>query len=487
MNTKIKIISSIDNYTIGLLVITLLGIILRIVGILNFPISFEESHSLLVSQIDSIFLIIKTAPSEGYPPFFFLIWHFFQRFSTDLFFLRLPSLIFGALSILSIAYVGKKLFNPAVGLISALLVSLSPSLIYHSSIGRMYSLGVLEFVWIIFAFIRFTSGKSSIFLFALLMLLGLYTHFFFIPLFFMLNLYIIFAKRGRKILLQFLAADLLIFFLFFPIILTSELLVAVPANTIIKLPAFYASGAITPDLFNPFKLYSATLFNPIKLIIMASYFLFVLILIWGSFVFRKNNKIQLFSFIYILTPILLLIFSFNFYRIANIRPYILFSPLFFFIAATLLSSLQKKMRIILLVLIISLPGLFLFTYFLTDFESKNTLKSIYSNFGKDDFVIYNDPTTFLPTRILKTPGNHVLMYPGHLKVDSLNLLGIQLGNLSSIKETVPDQKVWYVKLQTNWVPYDDFANKLESMLEKRYLESTRLTYDGIQLILFQPR
>lgn len=489
MNTKIT--RSIDNYTIGLLVITLFGILLRLIGILSFPVSFEESHSLLVSQIDSIFLIIKTAPAEGFPPLSFLIWRLWQIFSRDLLFLRLPSLIFGTLAILSLAHVGKKLFSPAVGLICALLVAVSPSLIYHSSIGRMYSLGVLEFVWIIFIFIGFISGKSSLFLFALLMLLGLYTHFFFIPLFFMLNLYLIFfAKRGRKILLQFLAADLAIVLLFSPIIyqaLTSGLTFAVPANTTIKLPIFYASAAITPDLFNPTKLYSANLFNPIKLTVMASYLLFVAILIWGSVVLRKNNQIRLLSFIYITTPILLLIFSYNIYRIANIRSYILFSPLFFLIAATLLASLQKKIRIILLIVIISLPGLFLFTYFLTDFESKNTLKSIYSNFGKDDLVIYNDPNIFLPTRILKTPGNHVLMYSGHLKEDSLNRLGIQLGNPSSLKAQVPHQKVWYAKLQTNWPPFDKAANKLESMLEERHLASTRLIYDDIQLILYKPK
>ena len=73
---------------------------------------------------------------------YFLILKFWLLFGDSESWLRLPSVIFGVISVFLVYLLGAKLFDKTTGLIAALLLTLSPLAIFHSQEVRMYMLSV---------------------------------------------------------------------------------------------------------------------------------------------------------------------------------------------------------------------------------------------------------------------------------------------------------------------------------------------------------
>ena len=87
-------------------------------------------------------------------PFTFLVAVSFKLFGINEFSARLPSAIFGTLSILLVFFVGKGLFNERVGLIAALFLTFLPWEIGWSRVCRMYTMFQFLFLWGIYVFYK---------------------------------------------------------------------------------------------------------------------------------------------------------------------------------------------------------------------------------------------------------------------------------------------------------------------------------------------
>lgn len=96
--------------------------------------------------IDEFLSIHKNETGANLPPgnlerpFYFLILYAWMQLSTSITWLRGLSVIFGLLSIFLIYLLGRKLAGEKIGLISALLLTLSPLFINHAQEVRMYTL-----------------------------------------------------------------------------------------------------------------------------------------------------------------------------------------------------------------------------------------------------------------------------------------------------------------------------------------------------------
>lgn len=78
---------------------------------------------------------------EPHPPaYYFLMFGWTKLFGTTVFALRLPSVIFGLLSVFLIFRIGCKLFNDRIGLIAAILLAFNGHQIYWSQTARMYAM-----------------------------------------------------------------------------------------------------------------------------------------------------------------------------------------------------------------------------------------------------------------------------------------------------------------------------------------------------------
>ncbi len=133
-------------------------------------------------------------------PLYWIILHFWAKlFGFSEFSLRFPSLLFSFFSVILAFLLGKELFNKTVGFIATIFMGLSPFHLWYSQEARDYSMVLffgLSSSYFLFKALKEDRTKLWLF-FVLISLLGMYTNYFYIFLFFAQFLYLIFFKRLR--------------------------------------------------------------------------------------------------------------------------------------------------------------------------------------------------------------------------------------------------------------------------------------------------
>lgn len=165
---------------LSLFFIVLLGFTLRIYDLSHKSMWGDEILSVRVYSGNSIPEVIRVSSLRVHPPLYFIILHFFLYFGDSEFVARLPSVIFGVLSILLIYKVGRSFFGEGEGLISAFLLSISTLHIHFSQEARMYTLYMFLSLLSLFLFYK-AIRENDIKLwigFVISTVLGLYTHFY---------------------------------------------------------------------------------------------------------------------------------------------------------------------------------------------------------------------------------------------------------------------------------------------------------------------
>lgn len=478
------------NYLFQIVIITIIGLGFRIYGIVTVPVAFDEAHNILLSRSNDPILMVKAAV-EAYPPLYFFLWHAWQSISNNLIFLRSLSLIFGVLTIPLIGFIGKKLFSRETGLIAAFLVAFSPSQIYYSSIARMYSLTVLLSLLIIYSFTKTIKTKSSrtTFIFGILMILGLYTHFYFVILLIVLNIYFfLFQKNSLKSIMEWLILQVLILLSYTPVIflmLDSPRAFAEPANSLLKIPLFFIIPILPWEIILNSYFIQFNQFDFLSAFATCSIVLTLFIFTWGIVSERKNEFLKLFTLIFILSIFVITLISYTFFRIMNLRAFIIFSPLFYLVLAFSIQKLVKKTGVFLPTLICSLFVIFSLIYSSNNFNQKDVMRQIYSNFSESDFVVYNDVILYLPSKILQPHGKHFLMFPGYFGEGQYKALDVAITPISKLSKI--DNRLWYIKQETNWSPYEELTAELENYLQVNFIEVKRTPYYKFQVILYQPK
>ena len=160
-------------------------------------------------------LSIKDYPNSDYgnPPFYYLFLKYWTRlFGDSEFAIRLPSVIFGVLSILVLYYLANLTFNKKIALLSTFIFSINPFHIYLSQQARMYSLFTLFSLLSLFYFFKVLKeeGKMNWFFYFVFNLLNLHTYYFAIFVLFAEFLYFVlfnkyFKRKSKKFLLTMLA------------------------------------------------------------------------------------------------------------------------------------------------------------------------------------------------------------------------------------------------------------------------------------------
>lgn len=133
-----------DNYL--LLFIVLLGLALRVYDLGGESVWFDEAVSIDVSSRLGFVEQIKwvAGPSkETNPPFYYMVLHLWTPFfGNSEFISRLPSVIFGVLTIILTYSVGRLLFGKRAGLLAALIMSVSFFHVRYAQEARGYTLMV---------------------------------------------------------------------------------------------------------------------------------------------------------------------------------------------------------------------------------------------------------------------------------------------------------------------------------------------------------
>ncbi len=165
-----------------ILIILLLGILLRLVN-LSQSFWIDEATSAVVARDFSLLKILNEfSPGDFHPPLYYLVLKgWVSVFGVSEISVRLLSVGFGVATVLLLYLVTKRLFSKRVGIISSLLLSLSPLHIYYSQEARMYAMaGFLSLltVWIFIKIINSKKAKSHEFVtLAIVSMMLIYTNY----------------------------------------------------------------------------------------------------------------------------------------------------------------------------------------------------------------------------------------------------------------------------------------------------------------------
>ncbi len=162
---------------ISLFLILILGFLLRLYHLGVPSLWFDELMT--AGRIDyPLIQMVKNLFDSPFPPLYYILMHLWVNiFGVSEITLRFPSLIFSVLSIFFIFKLAKELYDEEVGLISALLLSVSLYSINYAHEAKMYTmlwfLGILSFYY----FYKFTKDPTNknLFLYILFTTMSIYT------------------------------------------------------------------------------------------------------------------------------------------------------------------------------------------------------------------------------------------------------------------------------------------------------------------------
>ncbi|MFH1641560.1 MAG: glycosyltransferase family 39 protein [Nanoarchaeota archaeon] len=320
-----------------IILIVLVGTLLRIYNLSSESINFDEAGQLELMHNPDF--------DYGNPPFYYLFLNNWATiFGTSELSIRFPSVIFGVLSIFMLYKLACLIFNEKVALLSALILALNPFHVFFSQQARMYSLFMLLSLLSLYYFFKILmkNKKSDLYLYLILNLLNLYTHYFAIFVLFSEILYFTaFNKNFRFKLKPFILANVLILMLYLPQF--SKVYIgfigkATEFNWGVK-PSMYFSY-----LFSSFLGWNVQITAALLLL-----FLFGILV-------KFDVKTDFFGLLYVLLPILIGFFlSFTIPMLP--RYFIFILPIYILFICSALTKLKYKwMQLIIILVILFITG-----------------------------------------------------------------------------------------------------------------------------------
>jgi len=218
-----KILNPIFKSKYFILLLFIFAFLLRLPGI-NRPEIADEGKAVRAVGKDFYGIVQQLSSEDSQPPLFYFMIKIWGKVSNSYPWLRLLSVIWGALTCVLIYKIGKIIFDDNLGLFAYILAATSPLFIYLSQYLRPYSLGVLETVacvWIISEIIKEKETRRLLFLFSLCglcLLASLYTVYYSAFVIISLNIFCILylMLKDRKKLLYWLTTQIIVFILYLP-------------------------------------------------------------------------------------------------------------------------------------------------------------------------------------------------------------------------------------------------------------------------------
>lgn len=397
-----------QEYTfIYLIPILFLGAALRIYNLGAVSLWFDEALNML--DIDVLDLnritIYKNACFSVLHVFFNYFW---QKLGSSEFILRLPSAIFGIISIIVVYSLGKLFFDKKTGLLGALLFSISPLHIYYSQELKMYSSLVLLILLSLYFLKRFLRDGKFIFLFgySIFIALSIYTHYIALltlfggNVFFLLNL-----KKYKYLRLKWLKGQIIVILFMSPILLLMFSHLRYIKNSSLW---WWVPGVSWKTIFITLMSFNIG-YNASFIIYILACILCLPLFVRGIYISIIKGKgedlLLLLCYLFIPIAIVFLISIFKPYYVD--RYFIPSLPIYLLIIANGLAVFKKKYLILVILTIFVLTFFALNNYYSnfipnTSFyqrgvqiktDTRDVSRYIYKNFKEGDIICHADENT----------------------------------------------------------------------------------------------
>lgn len=354
------------DYTLFYLAFILLfGAALRIYKLGTNSLWFDEGLDLMYA--DKIISLKDTCLL----PFHVILNYCWGRLGSSEFILRLPSAIFGIISILVIYRLGKLFFDKKIGLVSAVILAISPFHIYYSQETRMYSILLLLVLLAVYFLERFLrNGKFGyLFGYVIFTVLSIFVHYIALAVLLAENIFfLIYFKKCKYLRAKWFIGHFIILLLMSP----GLLLIFSQLRYIVKSSLWWWVSSISWKTI-PITLKNFSIgYNATSITYIPACALYFFLFIWGIYVARRKNEDIALLLFCLFIPILIVFVMSIFKSFYVDRYFISGLPFYLIIVANGIAGLKKRY------LIASLFIIFIFSYL--------SLKNYYSNYLPNSFI-----------------------------------------------------------------------------------------------------
>jgi len=456
---------------------------------------------------DEIFSIdIAKAPFLDWnPPLYFVILHYWIKiFGVSEFYLRLPSVIFSVACVPCLYILGKKLFNPRVGLWGSFIAAFSALHVWYAQEARPYSLSVLLGLVSTYFLLKALLEKKTRYWagFILFSVLGIYaniTYFHFFLIAAQLAYLIIFLKDKSPCKIVYF---LPVIFLFIPIL----------ENFLTKFNYVRGGFWIPPPTFRSF----ITTFENFNFGFNGNFVLYMLSDIWAGlllagaliFVRRQPQYKQGLIFLLMLTALpvaAIFLISKILFPIYLDRGLLIFSPYYYLALAVGADYfLKTRFKAVLILLTSFLFATGLLGYYLNWMPApighhlgvhlkkpfKPAIKFLEENFIPGDKVFHTNSTSRETFRFYsKDIPQYFLFTQGMIDTSWKRPY---LGSLMEMRVTdlnlTPGERIWVISC--DWPrkgPLDDNSRAVKSQMDKRYKLDFIKEFEGLWIFRYVNR
>lgn len=326
-----------------LAIILVIATVLRCVAIETRGIQYDDAFSYFLS-IRSLPEIIRGTAADTMPPLYYFLLHFWSSIHTDIWFLRVLSVLLNLATIVLFFIFVNRLSDKSSGLWAAFLVSISPIQIYHAQDLRMYAL--IEFLQIayllFFILIEQNSGGTRNLSYWLGLVisgaLSMYTHNLAIFVILVPVLYLLFRKRWA-LLFKMLCAGMVI------AICTLPWLWLIPGQIGKVQNAFWTPRPGLVEIFQTILLFTATLPLPRTWLLIGAVVSLQLMVIIVLEIIRRPSIRKQMTFLFWLTlapPTMLFILSYLMRPVFVPRGFLVSSLGYYSIAGLIIAQSSRK-------------------------------------------------------------------------------------------------------------------------------------------------
>jgi hypothetical protein len=340
-----------------LLCLIILGALLRSYRLDYFDLWFDEAWS-AISATDLVYSL-QTIIQRYQPPLYYIILHFWiNLFGDGEFVLRALSAFFGTASIPLIFIIGKRFYGLRTGLVSALLLAISPFHIWYAQEVRLFALSVFFSLGMVFIFLTAAESMKKplwwLFGMIIISLLNLYLNYFSILLLLAASIFYLLAKKSNFIKTIIVFSLIVLFCLPLFLIVWKQIL-EVNVNFWVERPNL---DMIYITLSNFLLGYSSSICES-KL---SAIIFFLAIITW--FLCFKWDKKKLFLLGCTIFPLGgVFIFS-QYIPVYVVRYLIIFSPFYYIILSSAIFNIPHKIiRWFILLIIVIMMAFSLFNYY----------------------------------------------------------------------------------------------------------------------------
>lgn len=445
----------------------------------------DEAVNFFISK-NPAHIIIYALSHDNWPPLYSLLMHFWQRISDHLIWVRLPSVIFGSLTLVVIYQIAQRLFNKQTALLVLILSTVSPPLVYFSAENRPLALFVLLGTLTIYSYLHLAQKTTpkNLLLFIFFATLALYTHYFAALLILALPVSSFLSSYLEVKPKALLMAYLFILALFSPwliLIANTEKPGCLCLEPLLGIPSTLAFMMLGGGGFITLKRF----FEPeTPLFLKLTYGSFLLLataIVACSFQFSKIAKIRWLLWVYSLPILMVLLISF-FIPMFSIRSYIFLVPIFLLLTLYSLLNIGQDIKakfyfviyLIFQILVLLTTSqrpffnqepLYQMSQMLRDFDEQNSQ------------IIHLNLYTYLPSKFYH-PNLNQYVLKQDLPEPSYQALPVKfLQSLDYPKKTL----LVYVKDRLEI----EKLNNLQRSLLKKYLNYRQITLGRVILVIYE--